>query len=354
MYNLALERRFAHTAHKNMERICAQFEQMTDQTQSQSSLPGVVNLFAEIRTCAGKVKAMAVYRACLLCEDILERESKLGSGNFKSALLSLDTLIRQYNSGLMEIDPEFSPSQPVLETKADVSPSHNTDMHRRSAKQAASVLKPLISLAANDRDAKNLSFLANYRAEPAFNTSAPKVPAQQRPKLSFERLMSDVTKSTLRNARLMQKTVSLSYMADFQSLPIRDAQIVGKSIEHTLMAIINVIAKETAPQISISANTQPNATQVTIRWPGRGLWPAHIEALCAQAALGAITDRGGTISIQPESGPGLAEIHTIVLVVPNTPLQDLIQNATTKPLATPDLDAPATRISSVTHSRGSL
>ncbi|HHL43213.1 MAG TPA: hypothetical protein ENJ42_06330 [Hellea balneolensis] len=314
MYSLALERTFAHTAIQCMERL----EHAYGRGEDKCSDFTPVSCLTDIRASARKVKALGIYRACLLCEDIIDREGPAPSTNLLNALLGLKTLISQYTDGLIEIDPDFKPLK-TPDTHAAQSRGTNhkakTDI-TALAKTRAATLKPLLEFAANDRQKQALSFLLDYTTTPVEADATPKST------ISFERMMQEVSSTTLREARLRRKMISLSYMADFEILPHDNARLARTVLKNLCMVIVQNADKSHSTQISISGRESGTSTSFSVVWPGRGLDDNTVSTFLSSPVIRDFKARSGQIVLKPESGPGLAEIHSVELSLPTTHVQN--------------------------------
>ena len=297
------ERNFAQIANSQLAVLAA------NDTQEPSA---ITHALTQLKQHALPVKARAIFRAALLCEDVLKRCTTPMHPKYQAALSSLMSVTELYIQGLIEIDPDFE--EIVSNTKAQSNDSifvENLDYQLESAKishnHAASTLRPLLKLVKNPDRISALSFLADYTDQTGIgqNGHNPKaIPTKLGSiDLSFENLMQELSNQILAVARMSGKNISVSYGADFEGV----ARATAKRLKEALEIICNEIVREgliingdlaasmqRTWQISITGKSQALAHLFIIDWNGQPLTndqlallantiSDHVEGdLCAQ------------------------------------------------------------------------
>jgi len=221
-----------------------------------------IGALGHIKTSAHSVQARGVVRAALLCEDILMRLGANGAQKLRTALVSLQTLIAQYSEGLFEIDPEFLD---VLEGNAPSKVAIDTpNVAITSAQEkAAAVLSPLLKFV---RKSDSLSALKSLMGQGDGEQHAFE-PGTAR----FDVLMRPVTNLCLSEARLVGKTVSVSYASDFETLGRDIASDIQQFLEHFCLHITAQSIGDSGGQISVTAQKVEKVYNIGITWNGAQL-----------------------------------------------------------------------------------
>ena len=241
----------------------------------------------QIKNAAGPVKARAIYRAALLCEDVLKRCDTATSIKFQTSLNSLKSLVELYASGLHEIDPGFTsippgedkPATPIglHKTSLEISPASKPNQLKADNENAADLLKPLLHLATDDKQAKALAFLVGID-QPKINVATPR--PHTRSNVRFDTLMRRITNRTLGEARAQAKNVSISYAADFEAVDVSISSDLQNFLQATCLEIVRkglVVNGDLAAsisrswQISITGETQGQELLISLSWPGQQL-----------------------------------------------------------------------------------
>lgn len=247
----------------------------------------------QIKSAAGPVKARAIYRAALLCEDVLKRCDTATSIKFQTSLNSLKSLVELYASGLHEIDPGFTsippgedePATPtgLHETSLETSPASKPDQLTADNENAADLLKPLLHLVTDDKQAKALAFFVGIDHQPKSNVATPR--PHTRSNVRFDTLMRRITNRTLGEARAQAKNVSISYAADFEAVDVSISSDLQNFLQAICLEIVRkglVVNGDLAAsisrswQISITGETQRGEIQgqdlsISLSWPGQKL-----------------------------------------------------------------------------------
>jgi len=276
------ERQFVTTAHSQLRLL------------GQDTLhphPIFEDALCQIKSAAGPVKARAIYRAALLCEDVLKRYDTATSIKFQTSLNSLKSLVELYASGLHEIDPGFTsippgedkPASPdglhetSLESSMEISPASKPDQLKANNENAADLLKPLLHLVTDDKQAEALTFLVGID-QPKINVATPR--PHTRSNVRFDTLMRRITNRTLGEARAQAKNVSISYAADFEAVDVSIASDLQNFLQAICLEIVRkglVVNGDLAAsisrswQISITGETQGQELSISLSWPGQQL-----------------------------------------------------------------------------------
>ncbi len=239
----------------------------------------------EIKTTALALKARAIYRAAVLCEDVLKRSNPQTDSKFQASVARLASLLGMYESGLSELDrgqgallniaPEPVPKpvpKPALESISEPAP-------KAANENAAKLLTPLLALVRGGDPEQALEFLTHYAPGPASQPT--KAPAPKPSTIGFETMMGRITNRVLSEARLNAKAISLSYASDFERLDKAVAKEVQLVLEQICFAIIRAgLVDETLThkharrvwQISVTgraiATGQTQHNLISVSWPG--------------------------------------------------------------------------------------
>ncbi len=267
----------------------------------------------KIKQAAAHRKARAIYRAAILCEDVLNGGKPDTSARFQVELARLKSLLGLYENGLREIDPEFENLQPA---QGLTSPSFPP---KAANENAAQLLTPLLDLLGDDDPRHAMEFLIQYGRSHApqadtpqthttqahttrtqASAKVPNLPANpparffhNKGAMHFETMMGQITNRVLSEARLNAKGVSLSYASDFDSIGFGIVKPLQAVLENMCLEIVRYgLVDETLThkyarrvwQISITATlTEKGQGQkylISLSWPGHALpkhqKPAHI------------------------------------------------------------------------------
>jgi len=268
----ATERQFVSTAHSQL-RLLEQGEHHSHQIFEDA--------ISQIKTAAGPVKARAIYRAALLCEDVLKRCDNAANIKFQASLKCLKNLVELYASGLYEIDPSFL----VVETTADmpeasVEPPLNQldDQLKADNENAANLLKPLLHLVKDTKQTDALLFIAGIDQQ--LETTAISPHQTSRSSVRFDNLMRRITNNVLGEARAQAKNVSISYAADFDTIDTNISSKLEDFLQEACTEIVRsglVINGDLAAslnrnwQISITGETQGANLSISLNWQGQQL-----------------------------------------------------------------------------------
>ncbi len=243
----------------------------------------------QIKTAASAVKARAIYRAALLCEDVLKRCENVAHVNFQTSLRRLKNLVELYADGLYEIDPSYlvveaSSAHPKINQDGLKKPAlEKLDKTRPSKiktenETAVSVLKPLMHFVKDKKQAGALYFLAGIDSQ-LDKAELPQA-SNQPSSVRFDNLMRRITNYTLREARALAKNISISYAADFEKIDTSISSNLEKYLQSICLEIIRnglVINGDLAAsinrtwQISLSGETQGDKLHITLSWQGQQL-----------------------------------------------------------------------------------
>jgi len=305
------ERHFVTTAQEHLRQL------MNSGCDARAALSG-------IKRKAMPLKARAIYRAALLCEDVLARSGASSDTKFQISLARLHTLLGLYENGLFEIDPEFKAMQ--SEPAPAASPISDKVMAPLAANEnAAQVLMPLLRLVREDGPKSALEFLTQYDGNhPSVLQDAP---VNKPSELRFETMMGRITNRVLSEARLNAKGISISYAADFDSIDGSVAKPLQDMLEQICLGIVrvglvnefNADPTNTGPsvsndqkrvwQISVTGKGQGQTNLISVSWPGYALAKKQHAALSeAVASFQAI---GGQTSHKTRKGIDRDVLHGI-------------------------------------------
>ena len=259
------ERQFVTTIHSQMRLL----EQ--DELHAQ---PVFEDALLQIKSAARAVQARAIYRAALLCEDVLKRCETAASVKFQTSLNSLKSLVELYAGGLYEIDPNFF----VAEATSEISADKINEQIKTENETAANILKPLLHLVKDSKQAHALSFLAgvDHKSETSVTTPQPKIRSHVR----FDSVMRRITNRTLGEARAQAKNISISYAADFETVDTSISVDLQNFLQATCLEIVRgglVVNGDLAAslnrtwQISITGETRGQELSLALNWPGQQL-----------------------------------------------------------------------------------
>ncbi len=286
------ERNFVATAH-------AQLLVLDDDGQdAHTHFPAAIE---QIKQAAAPVKARAIYRAALLCEDVLKRSSSATDVNFRNSVMRLNSLVKSYADGLYEIDPEFK--QITLDPSV-ISETHSAqDLSsgdlQAANENAAKVLQPLLRLVKDDGRTKALKLLANFSTQSETKSRQTSV--------RFDAVMRQITNRALGEARARAKIVSISYAADFDIIDASIMPGVRTYLQEVCLEIVRdglVVGGDLAAslhrawQISITGETQGQNLAFSISWPGQ-----EISEICKIIQLNKeMKDLGGKVNAKTVQG----------------------------------------------------
>jgi len=314
------ERQFVKTANQHLA--------VLEQTWSDVNADGFTqvemstrNALDQIKYSANTVQARGVYRAAVLCEDVLVRTSTDCTAKLSSAMTSLKHLVDQYRDGLLEIDPEFDWEETAVnmdeQVLVDNVPTVQESLESKH-KIAAQNLFSLMELVREPKHHKALSFLMmptqieqNY------------VEVIETKSLSFDALMHPLNNLILSEARHSGKPVSISYAADFARISAQHSAPLRNLLE---IVCLNVVANGIVPnkpgsvsQISITGQGKPDDLYFLISWRGRELSESARRNPHFAKAITELECRGGEVkynaTIFADSGNSR---HTMALAWPRT------------------------------------
>ena len=283
-----------------------------------------------IKLAARPVKARAVYRAALLCEDVLNR-NPITSTNFQTSLRSLKTLVNLYADGLLEIDPDFKSvllDGTITQNIATPERAHEIqDAQIAANENAVKTLTPLLKFVRSKGTSDALEILTKYNQNLSSNEDTPKL---LRPSVQFEAMMRQVTNQTLSTARAQSKDVSISYASDFETIAQTTAAPLKFLLENTCLEIVKNSLPETTNtqkrtwQISLTGHKKNKNLEISLTWPGMPLSAQAVQTLKAlplQVSYGQIymkthvqADRDNVLG--RDSG---IDIQTLIITCPTTP-----------------------------------
>lgn len=298
------ERHFVTTAHAQLHLLASD-----DVTDSVSKQPSFEIAIGKIKQAAGPVKARAVYRAALLCEDVFKRCGSATDMKFRTALARLNSLVGLYADGLFEIDPEF---KAVLNGKKPKDthkiaqnsvPEIPTEQLIAANQNAAAVLLPLLRLVKDDKRTDALTFISGYKQCSKAGQVKPELRTQHLMSVRFDSVMRQVTNHTLGSARAQAKNVSISYAADFENLDPSIASHMQTVLKQACLDIVRtglvvtgdlVSSINRSWQISITGETRGQDLVMTLSWRGQALPGLREKGRDALQRL------GGKINMQPK------------------------------------------------------
>jgi len=255
-----------------------------------------------IKLAASPVKARAVYRAALLCEDTLKRYP-VSSPKFHTSLNGLKSLVGLYTEGLLEIDPDFKTilldgtliSKNVEDQTQETDYDELQDELLAANENAVNTLKPLLKLVNKDRRLNALSFLTSYGQDGEQKPTDAK-PVQ--PSIRFEALMRQITNRTLGQARAIGKDISISYASEFDVIEKKTALVLQAFLENACLQILktglpnNLSGQKRTWQISLTGSRKAQKLAIALTWPGYALGQALSQTPSNYQSFQAL---GGTI-----------------------------------------------------------
>ena len=303
------ERHFVATAHAQLRLIASTNGQSEGEKQ-----PAFDIAISQIKQAAAPVKARAVYRAALLCEDVLKRYSA-SNIKFRTALARLNSLVALYTEGLLEIDPEFKPILNGDAPKNTASPAQTfeeppTERLKAANQNAADVLRPLLRLVKDEGQAGALAFISGYNAQ------ASSKPNAQRANVRFDTIMRQVTNGALGVARAKAKNVSISYGADFETLDASIALDMQTLLRATCAEIVRtglVVSGDLVSsltrnwRISLTGKTRGQSLEIKLEWHGQALPQFTPQSLQALQNLGGQMTAKTKQQARPDDKAGLVD-----------------------------------------------
>lgn len=287
-----------------------------------------------IKTTAASVQARGVYRAAVLCEDVLSRLTSDNMPKMKSSLVELQRLINLYADGLFEIDPEFA----ALLHRPDAMPQPETHLSEIHA-NAVATLSPLVHRV-DDIDLRNA--LKSLMQPVSIGTSE----KMDRKSMSLDALIQPISNLVLSEARHCGKIVTVSYAADFVELTFDVAQTMQDILEAACLKIVSQgIPKPSkaelgaTPQISLTGQLRGGNILFSVSWMGSeidGLGNSHdgFNTLAKK-----LEQRGGTYSFNNLAlSDNLKSHHTLYI---NMPISDTVglSSLVSKPSARVEMGA---------------
>ncbi|MBL4853156.1 MAG: hypothetical protein JKY25_02835 [Robiginitomaculum sp.] len=296
------ERHFVTTAQEHLRQL------MNSGCDAPTALHG-------IKQKAMPLKARAIYRAALLCEDVLARSGTHSDTKFQTSLARLNKLLGLYENGLFEIDPEFKALQSGQAASPVTSPASGPVSGPASRKiielldaaneNAAQILTPLLRLVREDgqKSAQKsaLKFLTQY--DGSHSSVLQDTSENRTPEIRFETMMGRITNRVLSEARLNAKGISISYAADFDSVDVSLAKPLQALLEQICLGIVRVgLVDEPGAnndpkrvwQISVTGKGQGHTNLISVSWPGYALARKEhtglVEAIARFQALGGQTN----------------------------------------------------------------
>lgn len=240
-----------------------------------------------IKNASGPVKARAIYRAALLCEDVLKRCTTT-SIKFQISLNRLKSLVKLYANGLYEVDPEFKSillgenTFITSEIHPEISSKEMLAQLKAANRNAAILLQPLLHLVRDNKQANALAFLTGIenKTEARVTTTHRNASPHARSNIRFDTLIRPVTNRTLGEARALAKNVSFSYAADFETVDTSISENLQNLLQAVCLEIVRsglVINGDLAAsinrtwQISITGETRGQNLSISLSWPGEKL-----------------------------------------------------------------------------------
>jgi len=263
------ERQFVTTAHSQLR--------LLEQDELHAH-PVFEDALLQIKNAARPVQARAVYRAALLCEDVLKRCETAASVKFQTSLNSLKTLVELYAGGLYEIDPSFLVVEATSEDVSESSADKINEQIKTDNETATNLLKPLLHLVKDSKQAHALSFLAGVDQKSETNVTTPQ--PKTRSHVRFDSVMRRITNRTLGEARAQAKNISISYAADFETVDTSISVDLQNFLQATCLEIVRgglIVNGDLAAslnrtwQISITGVTRGQELSLALSWPGQQL-----------------------------------------------------------------------------------
>ncbi|NNC38786.1 MAG: hypothetical protein EX271_02060 [Acidimicrobiales bacterium] len=269
-----------------------------------------------IKSTAISVQARGVYRAAILCEDVLSRLADDNEPRMIAPLVELKRLINLYADGLFEIDPEFAEIIHNPDITVPDTAKANLGLSEAHAK-AAQTLQPLVHKVQND----NLRTALKTLMQPVL-VEEPETVNQQT--MSLDALIQPVSNAVLSEARHCGKIVTVSYAADFDALEFHFAEFMQESLEISCLAILrhgiprpskNLIG--VTPQISLTGQMRAGQLLFSISWMGAEIKLTGNSQLEFRTQLLKLKQKGGTFSINNLAlSDNLNSRHTLYIKMP--------------------------------------
>ena len=291
----ANERQFVRTANRNLTVLDQAWAGASAESFAQVEL-STREALDQIKMSAKTVQARGVYRAAVLCEDVLIRTSTDCTSKLSSAMTSLKHLVDQYRDGLVEIDPGFTAID--HEESAQTKTPDNIEMTIETTElsdardQASRLLKPLLKFVKNPKLQGSLNSLIAYKAIDAVRDEGELT-------VSFDALMHPLNNLVLSEARHSGKKVSISYATDFEKIEKKQGEDLTNLLE---VICLNIVAngvvtssENVSVQISITGQRQSEQTSFIITWRGQPLSQAAIERPHYRTAIMDLEKRGGKV-----------------------------------------------------------
>lgn len=304
------ERHFVKTTLQKMDFLEQVWSEPHENTRSRRAEQSATALDT-IKSTAVSVQARGVYRAAILCEDVLSRLTLENETRMISALVELKRLINLYADGLFEIDPEFAETLKQGETGA--SDIYITKAHAK----AVQTLKPL----AQNVDDTGLRQALKVLMHPISLDSA--FDADQK-SMSLDALIQPVSNLVLSEARHCGKIVTVSYAADFDALEFDLAKTLQDALEASCLTILrhgipgpSPTSVGATPQISLTGQMRAGQLLFSISWMGAEIKLTGDDQLEFRTQLLKLKQMGGTFSINNLSlSDNLKSRHTLYIKLP--------------------------------------
>ena len=270
----------------------------------------------KIKSTAASVQARGVYRAAVMCENVLARLNADNMTKMTSSLVELNRLVHSYADGLFEIDPEFAEVINQPEEIAEELPK--TDVNLADAH--ASAVKTLSPLIQRVKDDKLRSALTSLMQPVTMNSSR----RSDRKTMSLDALIQPISNLVLSEARHCGKVVTVSYAADFADLSFEIAETVQDILE---AACLKIVAKGipkasetlpgTTPQISLTGQSRGGNILFSVSWMGEGIDTPDNPTAGFQSQMQRLEQRGGSYSFNNLAlSDNLKSRHTLYITMP--------------------------------------
>ena len=136
------ERHFVKTAIQNMDVLERAWTDV-DTSLAPARVDQTNASLDKIKSTAASVQARAVFRAAVMCENVLARLNTDNMTKMTSSLVELNRLVHSYADGLFEIDPEFAEIINQPEEIVEALPKTDVNLAEEHA-SAVKTLSPLI------------------------------------------------------------------------------------------------------------------------------------------------------------------------------------------------------------------
>ncbi len=255
------ERHFVRIARQTLKAL-ELFMAANDHQLPDTGKPSMFQALAVLKQAALSVQARAVYRGAVQFEEAAAKQDE-DPLHLAQAFHRLRALVGFYTDGLLELDPTFA--REVNPTSVLSSCERSEDLQTARLK-ARAALKPLLSLVKTATARQALSTLMEYQG------AAPVDIGRDRGK-SIDEIFRQLTNRLLAEARLGGQDVSISYGADFETLP----QVCADSLQAGLMGLAVAIVRhglarsvgKKSLQIEINAQIIARNVSLSLSWPGR-------------------------------------------------------------------------------------